>query len=48
MRWKMPDAPMIQLIRAGMQRFTGREYQIAFDEFNAKSLLVQIACSASR
>jgi hypothetical protein len=26
------------LIRAEMQRFTGREYQIAFDQFDAKSL----------
>jgi hypothetical protein len=34
----MSDAPLIQLIRAEMQRFTGRQYQIAFDQFDAKSL----------
>jgi hypothetical protein len=34
----MSDAPLIQLIRAEMQRFTGREYQIAFDKFDARSL----------
>ena len=34
----MPDAPLIQLIRAEMQRFSGRQYQIAFDQFDAKSL----------
>jgi hypothetical protein len=35
-RWY--DAPLIQLIRAEMQRFTGRQYQIAFDQFDVKSL----------
>ena len=34
----MPDAPLIQLIRAEMQRFTGRQYEIAFDQFDTKSL----------
>ena len=34
----MSDAPLIRLIRAEMQRFTGREYQIAFDQFDARSL----------
>jgi hypothetical protein len=34
----MSDPPPIRLIRAEMQRFTGREYQIAFDQFDAKSL----------
>ena len=34
----MSDAPLIQLIRAEMQRFTGREYQIAFGQFDARSL----------
>ena len=34
----MSDAPLIQLIRAEMQRFTGRQYQIAFDQFDVKSL----------
>jgi hypothetical protein len=38
MRWKMSDAPLIQLIRAEMQQFTGRHYQIAFDQFDARSL----------
>jgi hypothetical protein len=38
MRWRMSDAPLIQLIRAEMQQFTGRQYQIAFDQFDAKSL----------
>jgi hypothetical protein len=43
MRWKMSDAPSIQLIRAEMQRFTGRQYQIAFDQFDTKSLQELIA-----
>ena len=34
----MPDAPLIRLIRAEMQRFTGRQYEIAFDQFDVKSL----------
>jgi hypothetical protein len=34
----MSDAPLIRLIRAKMHRFTGRENQIAFDQFDAKSL----------
>ena len=34
----MSDAPLIRLIRAEMQRFTGREYQIAFNHFDARSL----------
>ena len=34
----MPDAPLIRLIRAEMQRFTGRQYEIAFDQFDTKSL----------
>jgi hypothetical protein len=34
----MSDAPLIQLIRAEMQRFTGRQYQIAFNQFDARSL----------
>jgi hypothetical protein len=34
----MSDAPLIQLIRAEMQRFTRREYQIAFGRFDARSL----------
>ena len=38
MRWKMSDTPLIQLIRAEMQRFTERQYQIAFDQFDVKSL----------
>ena len=34
----MSDAPLIRLIRAEMQRFTGRQYEIAFDQFDTKLL----------
>ena len=40
----MPDAPLIQLIRAEMQRFSGRQYQIAFDQFDARSLHCCVSC----
>ena len=34
----MSNAPLIRLVRAEMQRFTGRQYEIAFDQFDTKSL----------
>lgn len=34
----MSEVPLVHLIRAEMQRFSGRQYQIAFDRFDAKSL----------
>ena len=34
----MSDAPLIRLICAEMRRFTGRQYEIAFDQFDTKSL----------
>jgi hypothetical protein len=34
----MSDVALIRLIRAEMQRFTGRQYEIAFDQFDTKSL----------
>jgi hypothetical protein len=34
----MSDASLIPLIRAEMRRFAGRDYQIALEQFDAKSL----------